>query len=105
MMRLRAALALSSTVIAAGIAVLAAAPSAAPRDEWRHLAGWYRLGDGREVLLTWAAEGDLRLAAQSEQLPPNGPMLVHDLPLLHGLDEDKRLAAALPAYWPLASNP
>ncbi len=65
-MRLRAALALSSAVIAFGIAVLAAAPSAAPRNEWRHLAGWYRLGEGREVLLSWAAEGDLRLAAPSE---------------------------------------
>ncbi len=28
-----------------------------------NLVGWYQLPDGQEVLLTWAADGDLRLAA------------------------------------------
>jgi pimeloyl-ACP methyl ester carboxylesterase len=65
-MRFRRLLVLSSAVIGLACAGSTADALAGPRGEWKQLVGWYRLGDGREVLLTWAADGDLRLAAPSE---------------------------------------
>lgn len=65
-MRPRTLLVLGSAAIALACSGPTANASTGPRGEWEDVVGWYRLGDGREVLLTWAADGDLRLAAPGE---------------------------------------
>ena len=34
------------------------------------LVGWYQLPDGQDVVLSWAADGDLRLSAARTSLRP-----------------------------------
>ncbi|MFQ5525898.1 MAG: alpha/beta hydrolase family protein [Thermoanaerobaculia bacterium] len=57
---------LGSAVIAVALFGGAADASTSPRQDWEHLVGWYQLGDERQALLTWAADGDLRLAGPGE---------------------------------------
>jgi len=52
-----------ASLVALGLSpALASASPAAQTD----LVGWYRLPDGQHVVLSWAADGDLRLAALGE---------------------------------------
>jgi len=56
----------AAVLVSRGQSDVRSRPSGRAEANWTKLVGWYRLDSGRDALLSWAADGDLRLAALQE---------------------------------------